>query len=89
MGGAQVTSGESDHLFDEEIDSDMVMDANGNLIDHVDYNEEDDEGDEFDEQPEEEEGSANGDQEGAAAGNEMVLAASLKAGEAAPGDVSS
>ena len=51
--GGVNTSGESDHLFDEEVDSDMVMDENGILIDHVDYNDEDDEGDEFVEQDDE------------------------------------
>lgn len=82
------TSGESDHLFDEEVDSDMVMDENGNLIDHVDYNDEDDEGDEFVEQGEDHNSPEPNGEKLSDDGQNMVEAAVLRPGEF-QGDVSS
>ena len=86
--GGAATSGESDHLFDEEVDSDMVMDENGNLIDHVDYNEEDDEGDEFVEEEDAQSPEAKKEHESPGEENGLVEAAVIKPDEF-NGDVSS
>lgn len=65
----------------------MVMDANGNLIDNVDYNDEDDEGDEFEEQDEPAASPAAKAEDGGSDGG-LVDAVTLKAGDL-HGDVSS
>lgn len=68
----------------------MVMDANGNLIDHVDYNDEEDEGDEFDDVDEPAASpspkAANAEDGGSDGG--LVEAVNIKAGDL-HGDVSS
>ena len=39
---ANVTSGDSDHIFDEEIDSDMLVDEKGNIAAAIEYDDEED-----------------------------------------------
>lgn len=39
---ANITSGDSDQIFDEDLDSDMLVDEKGNIGAAIDYDDEDD-----------------------------------------------